>query len=150
MIDNLENNVIDEDSKPQDAGKSKRIAYLLLIGLSILSALAVMSPWLIRLRWPPPNPSDLGALIYALKIIGAQWLLVIPATLLVFFVYKGIARLTQLAQLYRIKTWAQFEIPLLFNVLSASYIFLLACTSEWVLALVIILFFFRVKSYYDD
>ena len=119
MMDNPKNDV-DPENDSQDTGKSKKGAYLLLLGLSTLSALAILSLGLIIL-WGSGAMDSMNWMFELVLMLAAQWLSVIPATLIISSVYK---RLSRRKQLYEINPLVRVGLPLLFNILAASSIFL--------------------------
>lgn len=130
MFDDRKNN-LELDDKPAGTGKSRKGAHLFLFGLSALSALVILSCWLI-ISWGQANGyaegGGEGMIAPLLWMLAAQWLLVIPATGFVFLVYR---RLSRRGQLHEINPIAGVAIPLLFNILAASSLFILAWISPW-------------------
>lgn len=121
MSDNLESDMIDIGD-----------AYASLIGLSILSALVILSLWLFMLtiKEPPASSNlndgyDLSNCYYAINVLRmraliliAQWVLVVPATWVV-------VRLSQRKQVYKIPSGVCFVMLLTFNILAAMSMFII-------------------------
>ncbi len=114
------------DNESQDTGKNKWTAYLLLLGLSALSALVVLSPFVLLVLYAYANKESFaayppGGIILVPMYITAQTgqlLLVILATPVVISVYKGLSRRKQL---YEISPFVRDGLPLLINILAATW-----------------------------
>jgi hypothetical protein len=97
----------------------------LLIGLSLISALAIVSLWLLEI--PALSSCEISAGVrycgsgaiypYGLFIVLAQFLLIVPASWLVFHLYK---QLSDQSYRRRIDPKLVISIPLLLNFLSVS------------------------------
>jgi sterol desaturase/sphingolipid hydroxylase (fatty acid hydroxylase superfamily) len=118
MFGNRKND-IDQENETQDTRKSKKDADRLLLGISIRSALAILSLWLLAPFLRGGGGLEMN---FVFVIIAGQWLLVIPATLVDFYVYRG---LSHRRQLYKIHHLVRVGLPLLLNILAASSFFIL-------------------------
>ena len=103
------------ENEAQNTGLGKKSAYVLLIVLSTISVFVILSLWLV-LVWG--NANGFGAAggegmigLVMLMVVG-QWILVIPATLLVVFLQTALARRRLLHQ---INPLALVGLPLLFK-----------------------------------
>lgn len=114
MFENI--NDIYPDHRSQDIRKS-RINVLLLLGLSVLSALVILSLWLIMWTYPYIGSGYMPSLVvfaWITGIIAGQWILVIPATVIVVAVYKKLSDQKQVSIL----------LPFLLNLLAACSFFI--------------------------
>ncbi len=126
MIDNPKNDIRSVNVS-QDTGKSKWTAFLLLLGLSTLSVLAILSLW--SIMWAYHGDGSLMILVWVWVIMAGQLILVIPATLIVSSVHK---RLSYHRSLYEINPFARVGLPLLFNLLAAGSFFISMFISPWI------------------
>ena len=127
MFENL--NEMYPDHKFQNKGKSKKSAHLLLLGLSTLSALVILSLWLILWTYPYIGSRYMPSLfVYAwiVGIIAGQWLLLIPATLIVIAVYKKLSGQKK----------ASILLPFLLNLLAACSSFIFPSIVDFLFAIV--------------
>lgn len=99
--------------------KNKEISYLILLGMSILSALAITALWT---TFPSGNLGLAGILPFFL-ILMVQLILVVPATLLISFVHSKLTHQNKLAE---VQPSLRVGIPLIFNILAAFSYFIMA------------------------
>lgn len=113
MSENFEN--LNMNDKKED----RKAAYTKLIGLSILSSLAILSLWLFfpMLAHKIDPTGGLGGLIALWPILIAQWLLLGPATGAVIFIHK------RWTGPLSVNSSLQIGIPLIANILVANPIF---------------------------
>ena len=104
-----------ELAKETNQKNSKKYSYSILFGLSIFSALVITSAWFtFQSGW-------LG-LLYIAVIVIAQIILIIPATLLVFFIHRYLSRRNKFPE---IQPLIRVGIPLLINSLPVLAFFTL-------------------------
>ena len=101
--------------------EGRKAAYTKLIGLSLLSSLAILSLWLLfpMLAHKIDPTGGLGGLIALWPILIAQWLLLGPATGAVIFIHK------RWTGPLSVNSSLQTGIPLIANILVANPLFVI-------------------------
>lgn len=102
----------------KNSRRGNLIFYLPLVVLSAISASLIASLSLIAFQ----GDGGLGALFLLVFLQRVQWILVIPATVAVYFLYFV---LSNKVSFYKINHLAQIGIPLIFNILGAGFIYIL-------------------------
>ena len=92
--------------------------YLPIIVLSVISASLIASLSLIAFQ----GDGGLGGFFLLAFLQIAQWILVIPATAAVYFLYST---LSNTGSFYKVNYLAQIGIPLTFNIVGAGFIYIL-------------------------
>lgn len=93
--------------------------YWLLTGISIISgAIIFASYFIVRKLMPCDGITCISVFLIGL---GLQWLLVVPATIVVVFVFKRLTRLNSLGNVYAV---VLVGIPLIFNIFGANSFFI--------------------------
>ncbi len=102
-----------------DKKEDRKAAYTQLIGLSILSSLAILSLWLFFpvLAHKMDPTGGLGGILALWPIMIAQWLLIGPATGAVIFIHK------RQRDALSVNSSLQTDIPLIANILAANALF---------------------------
>jgi hypothetical protein len=127
MTSNRQND-LNSGHETRRVGKSKGIAYLLLLGLSTLSALVIWYPGHVLYTYLIRSGSLVG-IIYIIPLVTiGQYISIIPATLAVLFVYS---KLSRQKQLHRINRLVWVGLPLLFNILAGVSYFIVNSTPIW-------------------
>lgn len=108
-----------ENLNMNDKKEDRKAAYTKLIGLSILSSLAILSLWLLfpMLAHKIDPTGGLGGLLAVWPIMIAQWLLLGPATGAVILIHK------RWTGPLSINSSLQIGIPLIANILVANPLF---------------------------
>ena len=114
-----QDNPMDEN---QNENESNTVSYLQLVGLSVLSALAILSLWIPFLKFF--GNWGLGAILPFFVMLITQYILVAPATGLVILIHR------KLSDTNKIHTTAQVLIPLVFNLLAANAYFIIVLAAN--------------------
>ena len=93
--------------------------YWFLTGISIISGAIIFALYFIVSSLMPCN--GVGCIFTFFIGVGLQWLLVIPATIVVVFVFKRLARLNSLGNVHAV---VLVGIPLIINILGANSFFI--------------------------
>jgi hypothetical protein len=113
----------DSESSPaysEDEEAYQKRSQSILTGLSIISALAITSTWLMIPLVQSPEAPGWTTFYLTGFIITGQWVLVIPATLIVILVHSQILGQDQKRHM---PTKKRFHIPLIYNLLAANSLF---------------------------